>query len=337
MDPSQQYSPEYLAEDRSRELLNVVIAFAILETVFVALFFTARAVNKTANGWDVYLMVPAYLFCFSHIIVASVMLQYGGAGRHMVALDPVVVVRWLKLDVAEEFIYNFSILFPKLAILCLFKRVFSLPAYRYAIYALGATVLLTCMAGQIVGIAICQPFAYLWDKSIQGGHCGDIPAAYRYISIPNLLTDVGILALPLFGIWRLHTKVTHKIGLTITFLMGCIGMITGIIRLIYFFQIDMFADVTWHAPGTMSWTLIEPGVYLIAATLPSLRPLLRNAVTDTHLKAVYHGLLERCSRVFTTNKSPANSTAESGFEVFSLPTRSTTVGNGPRSAGFVKF
>ena len=149
------------------------------------------------------------------------MLQHGGAGRHAIALHPNVVIRWLKLDVAEEFIYNFSIMFPKLSILCLYKRVFSTRPYRYAIYTLGAVVIFTCVVGQIVGLTICRPFAYIWDKSIPNGQCGDIPAAYRYISIPNLLTDVGILILPLYGVWHLHTKVIHKLGLSLTFLTGC--------------------------------------------------------------------------------------------------------------------
>lgn len=72
---TQQYSPAYLAEDKSREFLNVVVAFAILETVFMILFFTSRAMNKTSNGWDVYLMIPGYIFCFGHIVVASCMFK----------------------------------------------------------------------------------------------------------------------------------------------------------------------------------------------------------------------------------------------------------------------
>lgn len=150
------------------------------------------------------------------------MLQYGGAGRHVVALDPKVVILWLKLDVAEEFIYNFSLLFPKLAILCLYARVFSTRPYRYATYSIGLFVILTCVSGQIVGIAICRPFAYIWDKSIPDGYCGDIPAAYRYISIPNLISDICILVLPLYGVWHLHTRTINKIGLTFTFLLGCL-------------------------------------------------------------------------------------------------------------------
>ena len=71
MGSNQQYSPAYLAEDRSRELINVIVAFAVLETFFIILFFTSRIMNHTANEWDVYLMIPGYLFCFGHIAFAT--------------------------------------------------------------------------------------------------------------------------------------------------------------------------------------------------------------------------------------------------------------------------
>lgn len=71
MEQDQKYSQAFLNEDRSRELINVVVAFAVLETFFMLLFLASRTMNHTANGWDVYLMIPAYLFCFSHIIIAA--------------------------------------------------------------------------------------------------------------------------------------------------------------------------------------------------------------------------------------------------------------------------
>lgn len=67
MDPSQ-YPPEYLAEDNSQQLINVIIAFGILETVFLALFIWARSIAKTLNGIDFWLIPAGYLACFSHVI-----------------------------------------------------------------------------------------------------------------------------------------------------------------------------------------------------------------------------------------------------------------------------
>ena len=61
--------PAYLAENRAVECVNVTIVFAILEVFFISLFFFARSKSKTANAWDTYLMVPAFLFCYSIIPV----------------------------------------------------------------------------------------------------------------------------------------------------------------------------------------------------------------------------------------------------------------------------
>jgi hypothetical protein len=222
MNPDQIYSPAYLAEDRSRDLINLVVAFAILETFFICLFFTSRIMSRTANGWDFYLMVPAYLLAFANVIIAALLVQYGGAGRHAAALAPRVIVRWLKITFGAEILYTLSLCCPKLAILCLYKRIFSTKPYRYSIYAIGTIVILTCIAGPILTLSICRPIAYTWDKSIPNGRCGDVINAYRYYSVPNIFTDVCILVLPLYGVWHLHMKLIHKIGLTITFLLGCV-------------------------------------------------------------------------------------------------------------------
>ena len=238
----QQYPPEYLAEDRSRVLVNLVIAFAILETLFFVLYVTTRLMSRNANGWDFYLMMPAYLAAMGHNIVAPseflrwfrarhflqadkeipVMIVHGGVGRHVVAVQPKTVETFLHLEVAEEYIYNFSIFFPKMSILFLYLRIFSTRNYRYSIYATQAVVILTLIVGQLIASVACHPFEFFWDKTIPGGHCFDIAAAYRYISVPNLVTDLCVLILPIYGIWHLNLKTASKFGLSITFLMGCV-------------------------------------------------------------------------------------------------------------------
>ena len=70
MDPNQ-YPPEYLAEDRSRELLRVIVPLAVFETLFFVLFIWARILKKTTNGVDFWLMPAAYVACFSHVISIS--------------------------------------------------------------------------------------------------------------------------------------------------------------------------------------------------------------------------------------------------------------------------
>lgn len=42
----------------------------------------------------------------------------------------------------------------------------------------------------------------------------------RWSSVPHMISDVAILVLPLPLIWRLHTTLEQKVGLTAIFLLG---------------------------------------------------------------------------------------------------------------------
>ena len=51
------------------------------------------------------------------------------------------------------------------------------------------------------------------------------------------------------------------------------GLGASIARFAAFFQRDPVGDPTWVSVELMMWTIIEVSVYLIAACLPTLRPL----------------------------------------------------------------
>ena len=148
-------------------------------------------------------------------------MRYAHSGQHLVTAKPDQITLWLKLDVVEEFIYVPSISFPKLAFLCLYLKVFTAKSFRYTTYATAGIIILSNVTFIIMSGTDCSPFAYKWDKSIPNGHCVDLLAVYRWVSIPNLVTDLITIVLPLPVIWRLHTGRAQKIGLTITFLTGC--------------------------------------------------------------------------------------------------------------------
>lgn len=149
-----------------------------------------------------------------------VFVKYGGAGRHFVAVSPSEFEIWLKVTFSEYFLYLFSALLPKLAIVCLYLRIFTQKRYRYTTYAIAVIMVLNWLVGCLMGILMCDPVAYSWDKTIRGGHCGDLMGSYRWASLPNLLTDIAMLILPLPMIWKLHTGTRQKIGPSLTFITG---------------------------------------------------------------------------------------------------------------------
>ena len=119
-----------------------------------------------------------------------------------------------------HFTYVPSTSLPKLSILALYWRVFSLKPYRYAVYVTATFIILIWISNVAVDFAECTPFAYSWDKSIPGGHCLNIIILLRYISVSGLVTDAAIMCIPLPMVWHLHVPLSQKVFLAATFLAG---------------------------------------------------------------------------------------------------------------------
>jgi hypothetical protein len=70
------------------------------------------------------------------------------------------------------------------------------------------------------------------------------------------------------------------------------GTITSIVRISIFFKkfTTYDLDFTWVGVDIVLWSTVEAGVYLIAACLPSLRPLLNTFLKDFDSNKFRHGI-----------------------------------------------
>ncbi|KAF7510718.1 hypothetical protein GJ744_006084 [Endocarpon pusillum] len=233
--------------------------------------------NSASHGIETWCLIPAtYVLCIGHCINGILFVKIGGAGQHLAywhLAEPHRITTYLKIQTAEEAIYIASVTFPKLAIILLYLKIFVDKWIRRLTWTVGVIILLNGISGLIGIFAICRPFNFKWNKAING-HCANIITTYRFVSMPNILTDVGILLLPISTLYKLQMSKPRKVGIFITFLAGGCGIVTAIIRLIKFFSNDLFSDPTYLCVSIMSWTIIEPGAYLICSILPHLRSLL---------------------------------------------------------------
>ena len=121
---------------------------------------------------------------------------------------------------AFEFLYSASVNVPKIAILALYRRLFPNKSNRVAIYVvLGFLVGLT-IAINVTALTACRPFAANWNTALPGSHCVDKEPLFRYSSLPNIISDIMMLLLPVRVVYNLQTTTRLKVGLTITFLVG---------------------------------------------------------------------------------------------------------------------
>uniref|UniRef100_A0A8H7N2Y7 Rhodopsin domain-containing protein n=2 Tax=Bionectria ochroleuca TaxID=29856 RepID=A0A8H7N2Y7_BIOOC len=271
--------PEYMAHDTSHRLQHTGIALMVIVNCFYILFNASRIFFAERNGWEIWTVYPmSYCCCLSLAILCHFFATDGGAGRHAaywLLHNPATITKFLKYQTASQFIYMVGITLPKVALLILYLKVFADRKVIIATWVVMCLLIGLCFSSVVALFAICQPFAYNWNKSIPGGHCGNFMAAYKYISIPNIVSDVAILLLPIPSLWSLNMSRWKKAGVFATFAVGGLGIITSIIRFVGFYRTNVGTDVTNNGGTTVIYTALEVAAYFICSCLPGTRPLAR--------------------------------------------------------------
>ncbi|KAN0072015.1 hypothetical protein V8E54_009744, partial [Elaphomyces granulatus] len=268
------------------KLVTISIVFIILNCVFVILRFYARSITKNAYGWDDYLIIASFISNISLCAVSITLVYHGGVGYHtsdVLENDPELVTFWAKEILAMELIYFPSVALPKLSALCFCLRVFVFRKARIFTWIVIGVIILNWVAFSISAILQCRPVAYWWDKTIQGGVCFNVPVFLRVTCVPNIATDVMMLALPITSLMQLRLPLFKKIALCFIFLTGGVGMLASIYRFLLFLSTDNFQDPTWITVPLEGWSVVECGMYLAAACLPLLRPVLGQVIPQVKL------------------------------------------------------
>ncbi|KAL8836141.1 MAG: hypothetical protein Q9170_003034 [Blastenia crenularia] len=312
------YTPEYLNQYNGDSLHAIAILFIVLVVIFVTLRFYARRMGRVAWGFDDSLIIPGIIFCLGLCIAALVDLSDGALGYHqaaVIATHPTKLVRRSKFILAAPLLYLIAVLFPKLSILATYLRIFISPSYRISCYALAAFLVANWFTFTVACFKMCTPLPYLWDRKIAGGHCFDINQFYRWSAFPNIVTDVAMLVLPLPVVWKLHTSQNIKIGLTIMFTTGSIGLLTSIMRFAGYFFNNPTSDSTYSGSYLYIYVICESSMYTIAACLLTYKPLATLFRKDGPLSMIWSR-----SRALTW-KSSQTSSGGASHRTSSLPLR----------------
>lgn len=72
----------------------------------------------------------------------------------------------------------------------------------------------------LLSIFACHPVSSYWNIENPHRHCID-PEKYLFGSqIPNLLTDIALMILPLPFLWNLQMATSQKISMSVIFTLG---------------------------------------------------------------------------------------------------------------------
>lgn len=125
----------------------------------------------------------------------------------------------MQITMAFQLLYLNSLGVIKLSVLSFYLRVFVSKGVRVVIkITMGAVVLWAVVHG-LGMVFICSPVSYQWDMTHKGT-CGNKIALYASLIITNIVTDIFIMALPVYTIWHLQMRASEKLGLAACFTLG---------------------------------------------------------------------------------------------------------------------
>ncbi|KAL3459190.1 hypothetical protein BJX64DRAFT_291443 [Aspergillus heterothallicus] len=294
------YSEEYLAESRQPLLQSVVILFIVISTVTVILRLASRKVGHVRwqlddtlviLGWFTFnvfmgltigtsLTLPphsyvrvAHLSLHDRHLTRPADMKHGGVGLHQASVTYTALSNWAKFLLASSLVYIYAVGFPKLAIVVLYISSFSSHRPSKIIcYVTGLALCLSIAANTAAGFAICRPLHALWDGGI-ADHCFNINAWFRYGRVVNIVSDVVMLVLPIPHVVKLNLRPGVKVAVLFTFLLGSVGLVASIIGFTRISTTNAVADNTWSAAQIFLWSVVEIGMYHVAACMIAYLPL----------------------------------------------------------------
>ena len=252
--------------------INVLTTFfLVLVNVVLFLRIFTRVYIVHAFWWDDFTIILAVL---GNTIGAGLdfVEVHWGFGRHQQFLSPHDLQEFKKYTYGE-WIQTFATLMWTKVSICLFllrlpsSRPLKRPLQWAVAFLLFSNTILTTL-----WIMQCQPIHAAWDLK---GTCmsrGALEGIVLTQAIISVVSDFTFATLPILFLWRVQVDFTTKAGLWV---LMCLGFITGsfcLVRTVLNNQ-SLPLDATYNGIVNWVWRLFEVTIGIIAACIPTLRPL----------------------------------------------------------------
>lgn len=318
------YQKAHRNEDRTYILYTTSATMIVLPTVFVALRLACRRHLKARISHDDIAILVALVLCWLLSVLLILCAVYG-SGRHTILSPPSDIFRFVQMEYAIELTYCVAITTIKFSILLFYRRVFINQTTSKKFVVLWYTITVWCFLWGIstffAAAFQCTPISYGWTQFTgkTTGKCVDFTALLLSTAVINICTDVAVLVLPMPLVWRLKIERSQKFAVSGIFLLGGFVCVASLIRSVYLPRV-VSADPLWTALDAGYWSIIEPGVGIISASLPSLGPILRKAFPLQSRNRV--GEPRTVSSFFSSEDSRGSVSKKPWFGVSSVPLRS---------------
>ncbi|TDZ60811.1 hypothetical protein CTRI78_v004697 [Colletotrichum trifolii] len=265
---------------KGMQLFAVQLSFLIAAGLFVC----ARAYVKVFIVKSVviedWLIFAAMLMYTVYGAVALHGVTQGATGKTILELTVDQASVSLRAWYICEVLYSPITLAIRTSICLLLLRLAPNKVHRWIIYGNLVVVWTISIAFFFIMTFQCMPPSYFW-RQLYGdpGSCINyniVPDATIAHSVISALSDWCIGLLPIFLLWNVNLNRRTKVLVAILLSMGMIAGVALIVRIPFVKHLAISTNFLYETIDIAIWTVLEPALGIIAASVTSLRPLFQN-------------------------------------------------------------
>ncbi|KAK0751783.1 hypothetical protein B0T18DRAFT_426375 [Schizothecium vesticola] len=273
-----------LPENPGRSLSADIIVCAVLTwmvalTFVILRFYTRCRLKRGMVGPTDWFILPALMF--SAVVSASAIDQATrGIGTHVWQIK---LPEFKGLEKAAWYgmlFYHLSLVFTRISILLLYRRIFT---HSWATRAINVVFFLVVATGIWFVVSVftaCVPLAAFWDWSIYLAE-GDVycqpPNLWWGIAALHVASDLVIVILPMPVLATLKLPHRQKLVLVAMFGLGFFVCIISAVRLATFVNIQNGKnwDRTYTGAKIQYWSTVEVNASIVCACIMTMKPLVQ--------------------------------------------------------------
>ncbi|KAG0647852.1 hypothetical protein D0Z07_5956 [Hyphodiscus hymeniophilus] len=283
---------------RGYQVVGLAYVFLVLSTIsiFLRCYVRLRIVNSFGID-DVSAVIAWALFMIN--LAFAVTAAYHGVGQHASALPPAEIPMGLKVSTVSRYmggcadkvvqwwffcepIFVLASMAIKFSIGIYLVRIAQKRAHRWVLWTAIVVMEVFSFFFFFLFIFQCTPSNYFWTQLTGGkGSCINLDTlvdiTYTYSAIA-CATDWLYAIMPMLILWDVEMNIRTKVSVAILIGMGASASIATVIRIPYLKNFRNKPDFLFATTDVMIWTTVELGIGICAASLATIRPLLRKFI-----------------------------------------------------------
>lgn len=260
---------------------RIVVSLSIMTGVafvFMVLRFFCKVRYHKKFGVDDHMLAAAWVCLVAYAALTITSTNYG-IGLHINFISSEDLVTALRLLYVGRFIAIIALAISKTSFAVTLLHLAMTAWQRYVLWFIIVSLNIVMWFSALSLFIQCNPIQKAWDLNA-AGTCWN-PKIQVNIGISagaySALMDFCLALFPSFLIWNLQMKKAEKYAVIFAMSLGVFAGITAIIKTYFISGSQRSKDFTFTTANLLIWSGAETAVTIIAASLPFLRLLLKEA------------------------------------------------------------